>query len=107
MGRKSFKVDEADYKLLQIIKNVNEEDKQRNRLISIETNTRRAKHIQRAIDYKNNQLKEGESLEKHEHTLDGKKPLYIIENEIEESLAQIKQLEEANKFTQEEYNKNK
>ena len=49
---KSFKVTEEQYKKLQFLESVSEEDKQRNRLETIIGNERRIKHLVRFVEHK-------------------------------------------------------
>ena len=105
MRKEVFKVNEEDYKLLQRIKAVTLEDKQNLRLENIEINKRKINQFKRLIKHKEDQIYKKESLEKHEGYLDDKKPLFMLQNEIEEIQAQINQLERANKNSKEEYDK--
>ena len=126
MRKESFKVSEKEYKLVQQIRNLKEkgftdedilqldrskeiskENIQKTRLETIKVNTRRIIQVKRDVEYKRMQLRKEESLEKDDRYVDGKKPLFILENDIEETEANIKQIEEINKITQEEYDKDK
>ena len=102
--RKTKKVTEKDYAALQRIKAYSEEDKQRNRLETIETNSRHIKHMERARDHKKGQVKEGVSVEVHPGYKDFK-PIFMLENEVEEIQSQIEQIKKINKTAQEEYDK--
>lgn len=121
MSRKTRKISEEDFALLSVLKekniNIEElkeldrlreiklEDKQHARLETIKINNRRIKAFERLVKYKKDQIKSNVSLEKHEQSFDEKKPIFMLENEIEESEAQIEQFKELNKLTQEEYDK--
>lgn len=124
MRKEPFKVNEQEFKLVQQIRNlkekgftdedilqldrskeINKESMQKTRLETIKVNTRRIKQVRRDIEYKQLQIKKGESLEKDDRYVDGKKPLFILENDIEETEANIEQIEEQNKIIQEEHDK--
>ena len=107
MKRESFKVNEEEYKLLLRLRDIKKEEMQKNRLDTIKMNTRRIGHYERVIEDKQNQVNKKDSQEKHENYLDGKKPLFMLQNEIEELEANIEQLKEINKNNQEEYDKDK
>ena len=102
---KKHTVSEEDYKFLQRMKVISKEDKQRLRLLSIESNNRKIIQKQREIDFKRDQIENGVSLEKHTDFVDEKKPLWYLENEKETIEAQIEQLEEEKKYAKEEYDK--
>lgn len=103
--KKENKVSDEDFALLQRIKGVTPEIKQKNRLETIKGNTRRIKHFKRTIEHKKLQITDKTSVEKHEGYIGDIKPLFMLENEIEELEAQIEQLKEINKLTKEEYDK--
>ena len=105
MRKECFKVSEQDYKKLQFINNLSEEDKQRNRLETIKGNERRIIQLERFRDHKKEQIEKNESVELHPNYKDGK-PIFMIQNEVEETDSQIEQLKEVNKAAQEEYDKN-
>ena len=105
--RKSFKVNEDEYKEILRLRAIKKEDKQRNRLETIKMGERRIRYAEREILHKEAQIDKGESLEKHENYFDGKKPIFMLINDIEETKVQITQLKEVNKFAQEEYDKEK
>ena len=124
MRQESFKVKEAEFKLVQQIRNLKEKgftdddilQLDRNKEISKETmqktrfetiilTTRRIKQVKRDIEYKRMQIKEKKSLEKDDRYVDGKKPFFMLQNDIEETEAQIEQMEESIKTIQEEYDK--
>ena len=126
MRQEPFKVDEAEFKLVQQIRNLKEKgftdddilQLDRNKEISKETmqktrfetiilTTRRIKQVKRDIEYKRMQIKEKKSLEKDDRYVDGKKPFFMLENEIEELQGQIDQLKEISKFAQKEYDDNR
>ena len=104
-NRKSFKVTEKEYMFLQRMKTLSAEDKQRLRLKNIESNKRIIKQRSREINFKKEQIKKKELLEKHDGYLDGKKPFWCLENEIDELEIQIEGLEEQIKGAKEEYDK--
>ena len=124
MRQEPFKVDEAEFKLVQQIRNLKEKgftdddilQLDRNKEISKETmqktrfetiilTTRRIKQVKRDIEYKRMQIKEKKSLEKDDRYVDGKKPFFMLQNDIEETEANIEQMEESIKTIQEEYDK--
>lgn len=96
-------VSKEDFALLQTIKAISKETKQRVRLQTIKINELKIKAIKREIVFKKAQLKKKESLEKHEAFIDGKKPLFMLKSDIEKIEFEINDLEEVNKSTQEEY----
>ena len=102
-----IEVSKEDFALLNLIKSRDFEDKQRGRLQTIKVNKRNIKAKDREIIYKRNQLKEKKSVEKHEAFLDGKKPLFMLESDIDRINEEIEQLKEINDFAQEEYDKDK
>ena len=106
MAKKEEKVISGeDFALLQRIKGLTPGAKQKNRLETIKGNTRRIKHFGRSIIHKKQQIKDETCVEKHEGYIGDIKPLFMLDNEIEEINAQIEQLKEINKATQEEYDK--
>ena len=105
MRKEVFKVNEEDYKLLHRVKATSPEQKKKDREETIKLNTRRVKHFNRVKDHKQKQVNENKSLEKHEAYIDGKKPIFMVHNEVEEIQAQIEQLEEQIKLIQEELKK--
>lgn len=124
MRQEPFKVSEQEYKLVQQIRNlkekgftdddilqldrskeINKENMQKSRSDSIKLNKGRITHNNRAIKHKQSQIDKKESLEKEEAYLDNKKPLFMLENEIEVLTIQNEQFEESNKALQEGYDK--
>ncbi len=107
MRKEVFKVNEEDYKLIQRMKSLSDEDKQRNRLFGIKRYKIQIKQQERAIEYKRKQIKEKNSLEKHADFLDGKKPLFMLESDIEQLQFDIDNLKVVLKSAEEEYEKAK
>ncbi len=137
MSEKRFKVSKEEYELINVMKRFTKEDfdllstikendftlkdikdlertrvitnenKQRTRLDTIKNNNLMIKHQERAIEYKQGQVDKKESLEKEEKYIDGKKPIYMIINEMEQIQAHVKQLKEVNTATQKEYDDGK
>ncbi len=103
--KKEIKIDEADKKLLERIKATTPEDKQRQRLDTIKGNERRVIQFGRMIKDKQEQIEDKVYKEKSETYIDGAKPDFILQNEIEDIEAHIEQLKEVTKKTQEEYDK--
>ena len=103
--RKSFKVGEEEYKQILRLRQISKEDKQRGRLESIKSNKRRITYAEREIEHRQDQIKTGISLEKHENYFDGKKPLFVLQSDIDETTNQIEQMKEIIKAAQEEYDK--
>ena len=103
--KKEIKISEEDFKILQRVKETNLEDKQRNRLDTIKANKRRVVQFGRMIKDKKEQIKDKIYKEKSETYIDGAKPDFILQNEIEDIQAHIEQLKEVTKKTQEEYDK--
>ena len=104
---KRFKVDEEEYKEILRLRAIKKEDKQRNRLETIKMGERRIRYAEREIEHRQDQIEKGESHKKHENYIDGKKPNFILINDIEETKVQIAQLKEVNKYAQKEYDKEK
>ncbi len=137
MSEKRFKVSKEEYELINVMKRFTKEDfdllstikendftlkdikdlertrvitnenKQRTRLDTIKNNNLMIKHQERAIEYKQGQVDKKESLEKEEKYIDGKKPIYMIINEMEQIQAHVEQLKEVNTATQKEYDDGK
>ena len=105
MRKKPYTVSEEEYKLIQRLKLFSKEDKQRTRLLSIKKNKRQIKQKQREVEFKKEQIKNKEVLEKHVDFVDGKKPMWYLQNDIEDIEAQIEELEEQSKYAQKEYDK--
>ena len=96
-----------DVKDLERTRTITNENKQRNRLDTIKNNNLMIRQQERAIEYKQGQVDKKESLEKEEKYIDGKKPIYMITNEIEQIQAHVEQLKEVNTATQKEYDDGK
>ena len=97
---------EKDIKDLKRLRDIKHEDKQRNRLETIEQNNRKIKYAEREIEHRQSQIDKRISLEKHENYIDGKKPLFVLQSDIDETYNQIDQLKEVNKYAQKEYDDN-
>ena len=82
--RKTHKINEEDFAKLQQIKLIETENLQYQRLRTIEHQAILIRNRQRAIDYKRNQIKEGNCKEKHEAFIDGIKPVFMLESDIEQ-----------------------
>ena len=106
-NRKGFKVTEEEYKFLERMKAITKEDKQRNRLKTLKNNNNQITKLQRSIDARKEQIKDGMPLEKHELFLDGAKPLWYVQNDIDTDEVQIEELKEMNQAVQEEYDRGK
>jgi len=123
---KRFKVDEQDFLFIQKIKNlkgkgftdedilqldrnkeISQENMQKARLQTIKLNNLNIKIKQREIEYKRSQLKKRTSLEKHIDFLDEKKPLFMLENDIDKLNLEIEQINEIKDLTQGEYDANR
>ncbi len=121
-----FKVSEEEYKFMQKVRNLKEkgftdedilqldrskelskENMQKQRLSDIEMNKLRLTQFKRAIEFKEKEVKTGNSLEKHEEYVDNVKPIFVIKNDIDIIHNQIKQTEKVIKAQQEEYDKEK
>jgi len=124
MRKEPFKVNEQEFKLVQQIRNLKQkgftdedilqldrnketgkEEKQKNRLDTLALNKLRITQWSRAVEHKNNQISNRKSLEVDEKYLDKTKPIFIIENEVDEINAQLEKTKELNKVIQEEYDK--
>ncbi len=99
-------ISEEDILQLDRSKEITKENMQRQRLQTIKLNKVKIKQFQRMIDYKKEQIKNKEFVEKSEAFVNGKKPEFMLQNEIEEIETLIENLEELNKTTQEEHDKN-
>ncbi|KKL25566.1 hypothetical protein LCGC14_2404020 [marine sediment metagenome] len=97
----------TDEDILQLdrSKDITKENIQKARLDGIEINKMQIKIKEREIAYKKAQLEKKESLEKHDDFVDGKKPLFMLESDIEKIQFDLLQIEEINEATQEEYDK--
>lgn len=93
----------ADVKALERTREISEENKQLERSQIIKNSKMTIEHKQREIKYKQDQVDKKESLEKEDKCIDGKKPIFMLENEIERSEAEIEQIKEVIKATQSEY----
>jgi len=103
LKEKGFTTDD----ILQLNRNkeISKENIQKARKETISGNTRRIKHYNRSIVHKREQVATGGLKEKHEGYIDDKKPVFMLENEIEEIEANIVQMNEINKLAQEEYDR--
>lgn len=105
--RKTERITKKDKLKLDIIDNLSKEDMQYQRLKSIEQYEIEIKIRKREIDYKKEQLEKKESLEKHEAFVDGKKPLFMLESEIDKIVFEIVGFDDMIKGAREEYEKSK
>ena len=124
MRKEPFKVNESEFKLIQQIRNlkekgitdedilqldrnkaINKENMQKMRIETIEMQELRIKQQKREIKYKRDQLDKEEPLEKHDDFFDGKKPLFMLESDIEKIEHEIKQGQEGIKALKEEYDR--
>lgn len=87
MKRKSFKINEEEYQILQTAKlketKIFKEQIQKQREDELIMQELKITHLRREIKFKQEQLGSGKLLEVHENYIDGKKPKFFIENEIE------------------------
>ena len=81
--RKTHKISEQDFAKLQQVKAIEKEDLQHGRLRTIEQHSIQIRMKNREIDFKKKQKKDGESVEKHDAFIDGKKPLFMLDSDIE------------------------
>ena len=124
MRNKPFKVNEQEYQLIQQIRNLKEkgftdedilqldrnkeiskENMQKMRLETIKMQEMAIRQKEREIKYKKDQLYKKESLEKHDDFFDGKKPLFMLESDIEKIEYEIRGIKESIKTIQEESDK--
>jgi len=124
--KEPFKVNESEFKLVQQIRNLKEkgftdedivqldrskeikkEQMQKMRLETIKVHEMQIIHKGREVKYKQDQLDKRECLEKHDDFVDGKKPLFMLESEIEITKGNITQLKEAVTAIQEEIDRDK
>ncbi|MAF50782.1 MAG: hypothetical protein CMH64_01695 [Nanoarchaeota archaeon] len=102
--RKTHKVTEKEYNLIRSVQNATPEDKERQRLETINTNEMRIIQFQRMIDDKKDQIETKIYREKSENYIDGAKPAHILQNEIEDIAAHIEKLKQVNENTKEAKN---
>lgn len=97
----------TDEDILQLdrSKAITKENMQKMRLDTIEMQEMRIKQQEREIRYKQEQLDKKEPLEKHDDFFDGKKPLFMLESDIEKIKHEIKQGKEGIKIIKEEYDR--
>lgn len=93
--RKTFKVSKEDYMMLSRIKSISKESKQYERLRTIKQYEMRIEGMKREILYKKGQISSGESNEKVEVYLDGKKPLWYLQNDVDQLEFEIVGLKDA------------
>ncbi len=105
--RKTEKITKKDKLMLDRMNSLSENDLQYQRLKNIEQYELQKKFKNREIDFKKEQIKKGESLEKHESFVDGKKPLFMLESDIERIYFEIGSLDDMIKGAREEYEKSK
>ena len=86
-----FEVSKADFELLERWKKIAQDDKKHQRELSISHNQRKMRTIQREVVFKKDQVASGISLEKDERYVSGLKPLWFLENEIDEMNAILDQ----------------
>ena len=98
-------INAKDFALLQIIKATTQEDKQRSRLDTIKANKRKVIQFGRMIKDKKEQIESKIYKEKSETYIDGAKPDFILQNEVEDITAHMEQLNEISIKIQEEYDK--
>jgi len=103
--RKTERVSKKDKLRLERMDTLSEDDLQYQRLKSIKQYEIEIKIRQREIEYKKVQLEKKESLEKHEAFLDGRKPLFMLESEIDKINFDIQGFEDMIKGAREEYEK--
>ena len=84
-------------------KEINKENMKKMRLETIKLNKSQIKRKEREMEYKKAQLEKKESLEKHDAFVEGKKPLFMLESDIDQINIDIAQIREVNKAAQEEY----
>ena len=102
-NRKSFKVSEEEYKKLQRMKAIDAENTQKNREITIRKNNLSIKQYERMISDKNTQINQKNYTEATESFVDGKKPAFMLQNEIDELNESIIALKEVNDAIKAEY----
>ena len=106
-NRKSFKVSEEEYKLLQRSKSISTEDKQKQREITIRKYAVKIKQFGRMKKDKEIQVENKNYTEKSDTFVNGKKPEFLLLNEIDELEEQIVDLSDADKALKEEYETSK
>lgn len=108
--RKTKRITEKQYAALKAAEHsqseIGKEQAEENKKLSIERNEIKIKTWTRERDNKETQIKNKEYLEKHEAFLDGKKPEFILLNEVDIINQQIKEAEEATKKIEEMEEKN-
>jgi len=104
-GEKRIKVSEEDWKALQRAKLSESEtfkkQLRKNRERELKVQQMRVGQIKREIDFKKKQLADGKSVEKHEAYVDGAKPLFHIENDVEQLSLDLENAEDNIKLIKE------
>ena len=93
-NRKSFRVDKEQYKKIQVMENTTPEMLKKQREQTIATNELRVRQFQRMIEDKKDQIETKIYREKSENYIDGAKPDFILQNEIEDIEAHIEGLKD-------------
>ena len=107
MRKATFKVDEADYKLLQHMKAIDKENTQRNREITMRKNQTQVMHYRRMVTDKLNQIEKKDYREKSGDFISGVKPEFKLLNEIDELQSLMDDIKDVDKAIKEEYEKAK
>lgn len=105
--RESFKVTEEEYKQVQRMKQIDKENTQRNRELTIRKHTNTITQYGRMIADKRDQIEKNDFRESSDSFVDKKKPAFMLLNEIDELNGVIETTKEANKAINEEYEKAK
>jgi len=126
MKKEEYKINEQEFKLVQQIRNLKEkgftdedilqldrnkeiskENMQKMRLETIKMQEMAIIQKEREINYKREQLDNKEPLEKHDDFFDGKKPLFMLESDIEKIQYEIRGIKESIKAIEKEHDDGK
>jgi len=87
--KKHHKVDDHDYKLLQEAKKKAEEAGSANNEYQKEFSRKHVEmmitQLERQKAFQESEIKEGVSRQKHESFVDGRKPIFIVQNDLEKT----------------------
>ena len=102
---KTRKVTEKEYIQIKRLNSIKKVDKQHFRTQEIKRNEMLVRAKTSEIRFKQDQLTKKESLETHDSFTDGKKPLFMLQAEIEQIKFEIDGTKEIIKHLKEEYEK--
>ena len=106
-NRPSFKVTEEEYKQLKRMKAIEAENTQKNRLITMRKNNQKIDQFERMVSDKKDQIAKKDYRERSETFVSGKKPEFMLLNEVDEITGLMTDLKETDASIKEEYEKTK